>query len=44
MNNADFGKSMKNVRKNGDIKLFTTERRRSYLVLEPSYHTSKFFT
>ena len=44
MNNADFGKSMKNVRKNGDIKLFTTERRRSYLVLKPSYHTSKFFT
>ena len=35
---------MKNVRKYGDIKLVTTERRRKYLLSEPNYHTTKFFT
>ena len=44
MNNADFGKTMENVRKHRDIKLATTERRRNYLVSEPNYHTIKFFT
>ena len=44
MNNALFGKAMENVRKHRDIKLVTTERRRNYLVSEPNYHTTKFFT
>ena len=44
MNNAVFGRTMENVRKYRDIKLVTTERRRNYLVLEPNYHTTKFFT
>ena len=44
MNNAVFGKTMENVRKHRDIKLVTTERRRNYLVSEPDYHTTKFFT
>ena len=35
---------MKNARKNRNIKLAITERRRNYLVLEPNYHTAKFFT
>ena len=44
MNNAVFGKTMKNVRKHRNIKLVTTERGRTYLVSELNYHTTKFFT
>ena len=44
MNNAFFGKIMENVREHSGIKLVTTERRRNYLVSEPSYHTTQFFT
>ena len=44
INNSVFGKTMENLRKHRDIKLVTTERRRSYLVSEPRYHTTKFFT
>ena len=44
MNNAVFGKSMKNMRKHRIIKLVTTERRRNYYASEPNYHTTKFFT
>ena len=44
MNNAVFGKTMKNVRKNGNIKLVTKERRRNYSASEPDYHTTKIFT
>ena len=43
MNNVIFGKTMENVRRNRDIKLVTTERRRNYLVSEPTFHTTKFF-
>ena len=49
MNNAVFGKTMENVRKNyktynGVIKLVTVERRKNYFVSEPNYHTNKFST
>ena len=44
MNSAGFGKTMENVRKHMDIKFITTERRRNYLVSEPNYHTTKFFS
>ena len=43
MNKAILGKTMENVRKHRDIKLVKTERKRSYLVSEPNYHTTKFF-
>ena len=39
MNNSVFGKTMENIRKHGDIKLVTTDKKRSKLVLEPNYHT-----
>ena len=32
------------MRKHKDTKLVTIERRRNYLVSEPNYHTTKFFT
>ena len=35
---------MNNVRKHREIKLVTLERRRKYLVSEPNYHNTKFFT
>ena len=44
MNNSVFGKTMENVRKHRDIKLVTTEEKRSKLVSEPNYHTTKYFS
>ena len=41
MNNAVFGRTMDNIRKNRDMKLVITEWRRNYLVSEPNYHTIK---
>ena len=32
---------MENVRKNRDIKLVTTDKRRNQLTSEPDYHTTK---
>ena len=39
MNNAMFGKTMENIRNHRDIKLVTTDKKRSKLVSEPNYHT-----
>ena len=44
MKNTVFGKTMGNLRKHRNIKLVPTERKRNYLVSEPNYHTTKFFT
>ena len=43
MNNAIFGKTTENMRKHRNIKLFTPERRRNYLVAELNYYTTRFF-
>ena len=39
MNNSVFGKTMENIRKHRDIKLVTTDKKRSKLVSEPNYQT-----
>ena len=35
---------MENVRKDRDIKLVTTDKRRNQLVSEPNYHTTNYFS
>ena len=39
MNNPVYGKTMENVRKHRDVKLVTTDKKRSKLVSEPNYIT-----
>ena len=39
MNYSVFGKTMENIRKHREIKLVTTDKKRSKLVAEPNYHT-----
>ena len=39
MNNSLFGKTMENIRNHRNIKLVTTDKKRSKLVSEPNYHT-----
>ena len=39
MNNSVFGKTMENIRTHRDIKLVTTDKKRSKLVSKPNYHT-----
>ena len=38
MNNAVFGKTVENGRSHRDIKLLTSDKRRSILASEPNYH------
>ena len=44
MNNAVFGKTMENIRKNRDIKFVKTDKRRNRLVSEPNYHRTRWFS
>ena len=44
MNNAVFGKTMENVRNHRDIKIVTTDKRRSILASEPNYHSTKYIS
>ena len=39
-----MGSLWKCKKKHRDIKLITTEKRRNYLVSEPNYHITNFFT
>ena len=43
MNSSIFGKTMENVRKHRGIELVRTKEKRSKLVSEPNYHTTKHF-
>ena len=44
INNSVFEKTMENVRKHSDHRLVTRDKRRSYLVSEPNYQTTKRFS
>ena len=44
MNNSVFGKTMENVRSHRDIKIVTTDKRRSILASEPNYHSTKYIS
>ena len=44
MNNVVFGITMENIRKHRDIKLVTTDKKRSKLVSEPNYHTINYIS
>ena len=43
MNYVVLEKTKENVKKHRDIKLMTINQRRSYLVSQPNYHTTKWF-
>ena len=43
MNNAVFGQTVENKRKQRDIKLVATKARRNDLVSEQNYHTANIF-
>ena len=42
--NSVFENTMENVRKHGDVKLVTTNKRKGYLASKPNYHTTKWFS
>ena len=44
MNNPIFGKTMENVRQYKNINIVTTNRRKTYLVPEPNFHTRKWLS
>ena len=44
MNNSVFGKTMENVRNHRDIRVVTTDKKRSILASEPNYHSTKYIS
>ena len=44
MNNAEFGKTMENIRQHGDIKLVTTDKKLNKLVSEPNDHLINYIS
>ena len=43
-NNSVFGNIMENIKNHIAIKIVTTNNRRSKLVSEPNYHTTKYIS
>ena len=44
MNKSVFGRTFMNFRKQRDVKLVTTDKRRNQLLSESNYHTTKWFS
>ena len=44
MNNSVFGKTVENVRNNRDIRIVTTDKRKSILASEPNYHSTEYIS
>ena len=44
MNNAVFGKTMENIRKDRNIKIVPTDKKRNKLVSEPNYHIINYIS
>lgn len=44
INKVVLEKTLEIVRRHSNIKLLTTQKRKSYLVCEPNYHTTKWFS
>ena len=44
MNNAVFGKTMENIRKDRNIKIVPTDKKRNKLVSEPNYHMINYIS
>ena len=44
MNNTVYGKTTENVRKHRIFKLVNNDKKINKLVLEPNYHTTKWFS
>ena len=44
MNYSVFGKTMENIRNHRDIRVVTTDKRRSILASEPNYHSTKYIS
>ena len=44
MNNSVFGKAVDSLRKQYDIRFVNKDKRRRYLVSEPNYHTTEWFS
>ena len=44
MNNLVFGKTIENPRNHRDIRVVTTDKRRSILVSEPNHHSTKYIS
>ena len=42
MNNVFYGKTMENPRNHRDIRVVTTDKRRSILASKPNYHSTKY--